>query len=62
MQPYLKQSTPPKKSESDYDQIVKTVPFSDKSKSKSIFGTTSSFDSGMTVGSIDETASLLISD
>jgi len=67
-QPYLKQSTPPRKSEieqrkgeSDCDQIVKTA-LSEKSKSKSIFRTSSSFDSGMTVGAIDETASVLLSD
>ena len=57
----LKRSTPAV-SESDYSQMDATAPFSDKSKPRSIFGTTSSFDSRLSVGSFEESASILITD
>jgi hypothetical protein len=50
-------------SESDYSQVDATAPFSDRSKARSIFGTTSSFDSmKLSAGSFEESASIFITD
>jgi hypothetical protein len=50
-------------SESDYSQMDATALFSDRSKARSIFGTTSSFDSmKLSAGSLEESASILITD
>ena len=58
----LKRSTPIV-SESDYSKMDATAPFSDRSKARSIFGTTSSFDSmKLSAGSLEESASILITD